>query len=72
MTLPLILHVDADAFYASVEQALGPELKDRAVIVGGGERGPRGSFSRILRSPSIWGSFQEHQTSHHDGLRFWV
>ena len=35
----LILHVDADAFFASVEQALHPELKGRAVIVGGSERG---------------------------------
>jgi DNA polymerase IV len=34
-----ILHVDADAFFASVEQALRPELKGRAVIVGGSDRG---------------------------------
>jgi DNA polymerase IV len=36
---PLILHVDADAFFASVEQALDSGLKGRAVIVGGGDRG---------------------------------
>jgi DNA polymerase IV len=35
----LILHVDADAFFASVEQALRPDLKGRAVIVGGSDRG---------------------------------
>jgi DNA polymerase IV len=39
MASKYILHVDADAFFASVEQALNPELKGRPVIVGGGDRG---------------------------------
>ena len=34
-----IMHVDMDAFYAAVEQADKPELRNRPVIVGGSHRG---------------------------------
>ena len=34
--MPLILHIDVDAFFASVEQLLIPSLRGRAVIVGSG------------------------------------
>ena len=33
---PSILHADLDAFYASVEQLLNPELRGRPIAVGGG------------------------------------
>ena len=33
---PLVLHVDVDAFFASVEQLLIPALRHRPVIVGSG------------------------------------
>src|SRR5271154_1292907 len=39
MTARAIVHLDADAFFASVEQAADPKLRGKAIAVGGEKRG---------------------------------
>ncbi|SDI37318.1 DNA polymerase IV [Aliiruegeria lutimaris] len=44
-----IAHMDCDAFFASVHKAMEPELADKPVIVGGGERGVVSTCCYIAR-----------------------
>ena len=52
--LPTILHLDADAFFVSVEQARRPELRGLKVAVGGRERGIISSASYEARACGVY------------------
>ena len=49
-----IVHLDADAFFASVEQAADPRLRGKAIAVGGEKRGIIASASYEARK---WGVY---------------
>ncbi|TVR50529.1 MAG: DNA polymerase III subunit alpha [Puniceicoccaceae bacterium] len=50
----MIIHLDADAFFASVEQAADPKLRGRPVAVGGGRRGVIASASYEARKLGVF------------------
>src|SRR5436305_15097637 len=49
-----IVHLDADAFFAAVEQAADPKLRGKAVAVGGERRGIIASASYEARKFGIY------------------
>lgn len=53
-SLTSIVHLDADAFFVSVEQALDPSLRGKKVAVGGRERGIISSASYEARACGVY------------------
>ena len=54
MTLPTIVHLDADAFFVSCELVLKPELRGTKCAVGGRERGIISSASYEARACGVY------------------
>src|SRR5262245_46920686 len=48
-----IAHIDCDAFYAAVEKRDDPSLRDKAVIIGGGQRGVVSTCCYIARISGV-------------------
>ena len=53
-SIPTVVHLDADAFFVSVEQALDPSLRGKKVAVGGRERGIISSASYEARACGVY------------------
>ncbi|MDR2513102.1 MAG: DNA polymerase IV [Puniceicoccales bacterium] len=77
--LPTIVHLDADAFFVAVEQALNPSLLGKKVAVGGRVRGIIASASYEARACGVYTPMPTNQAlrvcpdlvlvDHGDGMR---
>jgi len=61
-----IIHVDLDAFYASVEQLRRPELRGKAVIVGGAPRDDGGAH--VSRAVVSAASYEARRSGVHSAM----
>jgi nucleotidyltransferase/DNA polymerase involved in DNA repair len=75
-TRRIVLHIDLDAYYASIEQRDHPELRGKPVVVGGSRegRGVVATCSYEARTLSLkvrWSDFQliTHSTSRTQGFQ---
>lgn len=53
LTTLSIAHIDCDAFYAAVEKRDNPELEDKPVIIGGGQRGVVATACYVARMHGV-------------------